>query len=303
MNADALERLHRHQLATNRPDGDLAWWLWDLAHDDVGPQVMDRLGEVRKADDIGRLLLRRRVLTVGTPPSLDAIADSVLQRWGRRISRQALHNRELDLRRELEPALSLVDDLAVTAYLEQRLAEATHVDDLDGWERAVLNASSDPDAAWPGVSDVGAAVSTMIGRRRSTSDGWWFNCSPGTTTAEGMRHVVERLRSTFPNHDLVPGDLRSVVESTGTTYASGERLAERVISDELAIETEEGTVLFPTAGSTTIADRLLHLHHVLGITFDGAAELLIDQHHANRGSLANAVRDLKRRGDLESPTT
>lgn len=299
----ALDRLNRHHGATQEPAGDLAWWLWDLAGDDTGSQVLERLRAVRKTDDIGRLLLRRRVLVVGAPPSLDAVTDLVLRRLGRRISRQALHNRELDLRRELAPALDVAEQLATTRYLDQELAHATHIDDLEPWKRAVLTASTDPDAAWPSISDAAALVATAISRRHAVTEGWWFASAPGppgATTSHGMRHVVETLRKSFPGDGIVSGSLRSALEDRGITCVSGARLSKELIDrEELVIETDDATVVFPITGGLTLADRLSHLHHVLGITLESAAELLIDQHHANRGSVANAVRDLKRRSDLE----
>lgn len=295
----ALDRLNRHHTATQEPAGDLAWWLWDLAGDDAGGRLLERLQAVAKTDDIGRLLLRRRVLAVTAPPSLDAMADTVLQRLGRRISRQALHHRELDLRRELVPAFDVVEQLAVTTFLDQRLAHATHLDDLEPWERAVLIASTDADDAWPSVGDAAALVATAISRRRAVSEDWWFSSPPGTNTSEAMRHVVERLRTAFPGDGIVPGSLRVALEDSGVTRVSGERLAAQLIDPEaLAIQTDEATVLFPTTGTLTLSDRLRHLHQVLGISFEAAGEVLIEQHHANRGSVGNAVRDLKRRGDV-----
>ena len=299
----ALTRLQRHQAALHRPELDLAWWLWDLAGDSGGPQLLEQLAAVRKTDEIGRLLLRRRVLVVGTPPSLDALAETVLQRWGRRISRQGLHTRELDLRRQLEAVLELVDRLAITTYLDQRLAEATHVDDLDSWERAVVTAEPEADADWPTASDAAAAVATVISRRHAvSSDGWWFNGASGTTQVVAFRQVVEKLRQAFPSHDLVPGLLWEALGASGVTHVSGQRLAQQLIADQWAIETPSGTVLFPTEGSPTIAERLLYLHQLVGMAFEEAADLLMDQHNANRGSVSNAVRDLRRRGGLEPPS-
>jgi len=295
----ALARLRRHHAAMHQPELDLAWWLWDLAGDSVGPQLLERLTTVRKTDEIGRLLLRHRVLVVGAPPSLDAMADVVLQRWGRRISRQGLHTRELDLRRQLEAVLELVDRLAITAYLDQRLAEATHVDDLDPWERAVLTAEPGSDDDWPTTSDAAAAVATVISRRHAvSSDGWWFNGASGTSQVAAFRQVVEKLRQAFPSHDLVPGLLRDALGASGVTHVSGQRLAQRLIADEWAVETPMGTVLFVTEGGPTITERLLHLHQVAGIAFEEAADLLVAQHNANRGSVSNAVRDLRRRSGV-----
>jgi len=298
MNDIALARLKRHHAAEQDPAPDLAWWLWDLAGDSGGPQLLAQLAALRKTDEIGRLLLRRRVLAVGATPPLEAVAESVLQRWGRRISRQALHTRELELRRELEPALVLVERLAITTYLDQRLAEATHIDDLDAWERAVLTSATEPDTDWPTASDAAATVATVISRRHAvSSDGWWFNGAPDTAKVVATAQVIEKLRHAFPGHDVVPGSLRDSLEQGGITRVSGHRLAEHLVAAERAIETSSGTVLFPTEGSPTIAERLLYLHQVLGITFEDAAKLLMDQHNAKRGSVSNAVRDLKRRSD------
>jgi hypothetical protein len=290
---DPIERLRRHRAATERPAEDLAWWLWDLADDDIGRRVRSQLADLRKTDDVGRILLRRRILSANGGETLERLAEHIQGTLGRPISRQALHSREVELRRELEPAVASADESAVGRYLDERLGRAGCIEMLEEWERVVLDAQADDTLDWPHLLDCAQLIASRLAAIRCVDRGWWFDAAPGTDLPGWVRYVTDellgRLGGSLVTADMVLDELgRLGVSERSRPLALGLLEAHRT-----AVVVPDGRlVLFPADAARTLADRVRHLASVTTIDVGAAAALLVARHGENRRTLANVVRSI-----------
>lgn len=290
--SEALDRWRRHVAACDEPPSDLAWWLWGLANDATARTVLDQLASLPKIDEVARYLLRVRILTAGLCPSLEEVSAQIHRRWGRRISRQALHRRELDLRRGLEDAFTTMNETAILRLLDERLGTICHVEDLTIGERAVLATEVDPSSPWPESGDVALVVVATLGRTRTREDGWWFQTSKPSSLEEGLADLTRLLDDGSGRIPAGEDELGAALGAAGVGEHAMRRVVRLLEENESILITESATVVFPPTAKR-LGDRVLHLAGCLDIGFDEAAELLVRHHHKNRGTLANVVRDLR----------
>jgi hypothetical protein len=290
-------RLSRHRLASEQPQADLEWWLWDLACDPIGEELCGRVGSLG-VDSIDALLLRRRLLSVSAKSPLEAVALRVDELFHRSITRQAVHSRVAKVEESINQIAGLADEAAITQYLDERLGRAAHLEDLAPWEIAVLTACAPDDAPWATPQDCAQLVASRVALNRCVDGGWWFDAPPGTDVGRWARQLADELLDLSGAPVVASERVSDALAELGVIADSRQRCLDELERQGLTLRGPEGQlVLFPASTTRTLSDRLRHLVAVLDLSLEEAADLLALRHGENRRTLANVIRSLRSQGN------